>query len=86
MTKIELEHSIVQEIRQCSTDTLVEVLDFIQFLHVKRDAPWRHPGVTEVKHAPVTATPATLTAQLPRHRCGEVRSSLRREEIYDDAR
>jgi len=86
MTKIELEHSIVLEIRQCSADTLVEVLDFIRFLHVKQGAPLRHPVMTEAQHAPVTATPAALAAQLPKHRCGEVRSSLRREEIYDDAR
>jgi len=53
MTKIELEHSIVLEIRQCSADTLVEVLDFIRFLHVKQGAPLRHPVMTEAQHAPV---------------------------------
>ena len=72
MTPVEIEKNIFQEMRGLPAETLREILDFIQFL--------------KTKHVQSTPKTEDMLANLPKHQLGKINSSLRREEIYTDAR
>ena len=81
MTKIEIEHRIIRESEELSQDLLSEVLDFILFLKV------RHGKLTEPENTGASMSPARdISMMLPQHELGEITGTLRREEIYTDAR
>jgi hypothetical protein len=85
MTKIEIEHRIVQETRDLPMEFLREVLDFVEFLKVK----YAKTSLPIAKEEQVNEPPAEtldVLRLLPKHQLGKVNSSLRREEIYTDAR
>lgn len=71
MTKVEVERTIIEETREMSVVMLHEVLDFVQFLKTRQEKRVQQTD---------------LLSMLPKHQLGEVQSSLRREDIYTDAR
>lgn len=82
MTKIEIEHHITQKIGNLPLECLREVLDFVEFLNVK----YMKPSHALVKEEQVKASPREMLSVLPKHKLGKIYSSLRREELYTDAR
>jgi hypothetical protein len=82
MTKIEIEHRITQKIGDLPLECLREVLDFVEFLDVK----YMNPSHAVVKEEQVHGSPRETLRLLPKHNLGKIYSSLRREELYTDAR
>ncbi len=85
MTKIEIEHRLVQEARDLPLEFLREVLDFVEFLKVKYAKTSQNIANLEEVNGPLTETHDVLKL-IPKHRLGKIRSSLQREEMYTDAR
>ena len=51
MTAIEIKKTLVKEVEELSVDALQEVLDFVEFLKIKR---WRNPGQSTSSQQRVT--------------------------------
>ncbi len=87
MTKVDIEKNILQETQGLSLDMLREILDFIQFLKTKQTRETKKVDVLVLKTKQTRETKKVdVLAVLPKHQLGKIRSSLRREDIYADAR